>query len=121
MTENRLLLNVSVNQVPGIQILTVNVFLFQVLSTREEHKGPHINNFPPEILLQIFYHLDGDNSSLLSAELTCSRWKDVINEGQIYAKKCRQLLAKNPGNYLIQKILLNFHNVIPVFKKTVTI
>ena len=72
---------------------------FQVVSTGEEHKGPHINNFPTEILLQIFYHLEG--CSLLSAELTCTRWKDVIEEDQIYDKKCRQLLAKNLGNFFV--------------------
>ena len=73
--------------------------VFQVVSTEEEYKSPHINNFPADILLQIFYHLD--NSSLLSAELTCTRWKDVIEEDQIYNKKSRQLMDQNQGNFFI--------------------
>ena len=75
--------------------------LFQVPDAREEQDAcgrRHINTFPSEILLQIFSYLDYDDYSLLSSELTCTRWKDDIEKNRIYAKKCRQLLAKNPGN-----------------------
>ena len=81
--------------------LSLNVCLFQMPGAGEEQEAcnqRHINTFPSEILLQIFSYLDHDDYSLLSSELTCTRWKDDIEKNRIYAKKCRQLLAKNPGN-----------------------
>jgi hypothetical protein len=55
----------------------------------------HIDDFPPELLLNIFSFLESDDSALLSAELTCTRWKAQLESGRVYERKCRRMLAGN--------------------------
>ena len=57
----------------------------------------HINDFPNEILLKIFWFLDSDDSALLAAEATCTRWKSDIESSRMYVKKCRRILALDSG------------------------
>ena len=57
----------------------------------------HIKDFPNEILLKIFWFLDSDDSALLAAEATCIRWKSDIESSRMYVKKCRRILALDPG------------------------
>jgi len=62
----------------------------------EQNFQPHINDFPPEILVRIFSFVSSDDCALLNTELTCSRWKTELEKDRIYVRKCRKVLSNNP-------------------------
>ncbi len=69
-----------------------------------------METLPPEVLVHIFAFLD--DTSLLSCEEVCFKWKSAIENENLYAKKCEAILNRHQHQLKSTFDHLQFRSVV---------